>query len=65
MHLQNHQLIWPQKCIQILTICLYAVQSFFNHESPRRSDEYVTKKIIKGVCDIYFGKQKFFIFRRY
>ena len=32
---------------------------FFNHESPRRSDEYVTKKIIKGVCDIYFGKQKF------
>ena len=32
---------------------------FFNHESPRRSDEYVTKKIIKGVCDIYLGKQKF------
>ncbi|MDB4846775.1 GDP-mannose 4,6-dehydratase [Candidatus Pelagibacter sp.] len=32
---------------------------FFNHESPRRSDEYVTKKIIKGVCDIYFGKKNF------
>ena len=32
---------------------------FFNHESPRRTDEYVTKKIIKGVCDIYFGKKKF------
>ncbi len=32
---------------------------FFNHESPRRSDEYVTKKIIKGVCDIYFNKKKF------
>ena len=32
---------------------------YFNHESPRRSDEYVTKKIIKGVCDIYFGKKKF------
>jgi len=32
---------------------------FFNHESPRRSDEYVTKKIIKGVCDIYYGKKKF------
>ena len=32
---------------------------FFNHDSPRRSDEYVTKKIIKGVCDIYFGKKKF------
>jgi len=32
---------------------------FFNHESPRRSDEYVTKKIIKGVCDIYNGKKDF------
>jgi GDPmannose 4,6-dehydratase len=32
---------------------------YFNHESPRRSDEYVTKKIIKGVCDIYFGKKDF------
>jgi len=32
---------------------------FFNHESPRRSDEYVTKKIIKGVCDIYYGKKNF------
>ena len=32
---------------------------FFNHESPRRSDEYVTKKIIKGVCDIYYGKKKY------
>ena len=32
---------------------------FFNHESPRRSDEYVTKKIIKGVCDIYHGKRNF------
>jgi len=32
---------------------------FFNHESPRRSDEYVTKKIIKSVCDIYFGKKNF------
>ena len=32
---------------------------FFNHESPRRSQEYVTTKIIKGVCDIYHDKQKF------
>jgi len=32
---------------------------FFNHESPRRSDEYVTKKIIKNVCDIHFGKKKY------
>ena len=35
---------------------------FFNHESPRRSEEYVTKKIIKGACDIYHGKKKTFIF---
>jgi GDPmannose 4,6-dehydratase len=32
---------------------------FFNHESPRRSQEYVTTKIIKGVCDIYYDKQKY------
>ena len=32
---------------------------YFNHESPRRSEEYVTKKIIKRVCDIYFGKERF------
>ena len=32
---------------------------FFNHESPRRSKEYVTTKIIKGVCDIYHGKKKY------
>ena len=32
---------------------------YFNHESPRRSEEYVTKKIIKGACDIYFGKENF------
>ena len=32
---------------------------FFNHESPRTSAEYVTTKIIKGVCDIYHGKQKY------
>tara|TARA_B110000444_G_scaffold257143_1_gene294994 strand:- start:116 stop:1102 length:987 start_codon:yes stop_codon:yes gene_type:complete len=32
---------------------------FFNHESPRRSEEYVTKKIIKAACDIYYGKKKY------
>jgi len=32
---------------------------FFNHESPRRSQEYVTTKIIKGVSDIYNGKKKY------
>ncbi len=32
---------------------------FFNHESPRRSKEYVTTKIIKAACNIYLGKQKY------
>jgi GDPmannose 4,6-dehydratase len=32
---------------------------FFNHESPRRSEEYVTRKIVKNACDIYLGKKKF------
>ena len=31
---------------------------FFNHESPRRSKEYVTKKIVSEVCKIYHGKAK-------
>jgi len=31
---------------------------FYNHESPRRSKEYVTKKIVEHVCEIYRGKRK-------
>ena len=31
---------------------------FFNHESPRRSKEYVTTKIIKGVCAIFIMANK-------
>ena len=27
---------------------------FYNHESPRRSSEYVTQKIVETVCKIYF-----------
>jgi GDPmannose 4,6-dehydratase len=30
---------------------------FYNHESPRRSAEYVTQKIVKNVCEIYFKKE--------
>lgn len=29
----------------------------FNHESPRRGVEFVTRKITKGICDIYNGKR--------
>ena len=31
---------------------------FYNHESPRRSPEYVTQKIVKTVCKIYYGEEK-------
>jgi GDPmannose 4,6-dehydratase len=32
---------------------------FYNHESPRRSAEYVTQKIVKNVCEIYFKKRRY------
>ena len=31
---------------------------YFNHESPKRSNDYVTKKIVENVCAIYHGKKK-------
>jgi len=31
---------------------------FFNHESPRRSNEYVTQKIIQQACEILYKKRK-------
>lgn len=31
---------------------------FYNHESPRRTEEYVTRKITKSVARIAFGKQE-------
>ena len=33
-----------------------SLEFFFNHESPRRGIEFVTKKIAKGVGDIVKGK---------
>tara|TARA_Y100000294_G_scaffold170018_1_gene181836 strand:- start:559 stop:1605 length:1047 start_codon:yes stop_codon:yes gene_type:complete len=30
----------------------------FNHESPRRGETFVTKKIVSGLCKIKIGKQK-------
>jgi GDPmannose 4,6-dehydratase len=32
---------------------------FYNHESPRRSSEYVTQKIVRNVCEIHFKKRKY------
>jgi len=31
---------------------------FYNHESPKRSKDYVSKKIVENVCAIYHGKKK-------
>ena len=34
---------------------------FYNHESPKRSKDYVTKKIVQTVCEIYHGKKIIYI----
>jgi GDPmannose 4,6-dehydratase len=40
---------------------LFAVNGImFNHESPRRSDCFVTKKVCKGVADIHKGRINYF-----
>ena len=31
---------------------------FYNHESPRRGEDYVTQKIVKNVCQIYNNKKE-------
>ena len=36
----------------------------FNHESSRRGETFVTKKIVAAMCKIKFGKQKKIIFRQ-
>lgn len=32
---------------------------FFNHESPKRHRDYVSKKIVQNVCEIFHGKKKY------
>ena len=31
---------------------------FYNHESPKRTKDYVSKKIVENVCAIYYGKKR-------
>jgi GDPmannose 4,6-dehydratase len=39
---------------------LFAINGIlFNHESPRRGETFVTKKITKGIANIVKGKQKY------
>lgn len=40
---------------------IFAVNGIlFNHESPRRGENFVSRKITKAVCEIYKGERKFF-----
>jgi GDPmannose 4,6-dehydratase len=40
---------------------MYAVNGIlFNHESPRRGDNFVTRKITRSVAKIHLGQQEFF-----
>ena len=32
---------------------------YYNHESPKRSEDYVSKKIVQSVCKIYHGKKNY------
>ena len=32
---------------------------YYNHESPRRSKDYVSQKIVQSVCEIYHGKKNY------
>jgi|TARA_Y100000294_G_scaffold138003_1_gene131170 GDPmannose 4,6-dehydratase len=32
---------------------------FYNHESPKRNKDYVSKKIVQSVCEIYYGKKDY------
>ena len=32
---------------------------YYNHESPRRNTDYVSQKIVKSVCEIYYGKRDY------
>jgi len=32
---------------------------YYNHESPKRTKDYVSKKIVQSVCEIYYGKKNY------
>ena len=50
--------ITQPKIIESLIIFLHALAFFFNHESPLRGEEFVTRKIVKNLCEIKIGKRK-------
>ena len=32
---------------------------YYNHESPKRTKDYVSQKIVRSVCEIYYGKKDY------
>ena len=32
---------------------------YYNHESPKRTKDYVSQKIVRSVCEIYYGKRDY------
>ena len=60
MLLLNCLLMKLPRFIEILTECLPLMEYCFNHESPRRGETFVTRKISKAVGRIHHGiKVKF------
>ena len=37
---------------------LHICGAIFNHESPKRHRDYVSKKIVQSVCEIFHGRRK-------
>ena len=58
MVLQNYMHIGLQKIIEKAYKIFACNGILFNHESPRRGETFVTKKIISALCKIKEGKQK-------
>ena len=54
--LEAHNLV--KKCRDKGRFCCSGI--LFNHEGPRRSPEFVTRKITQSVAKIHFGLQKYF-----
>ena len=58
MHLLKFWLIGLPKIIEIIFKIFASNSIMFNHESPRRGVNFVTKKIVRGLCRIQLGKQE-------
>ena len=55
---QNFLHIGLQKILESIIICLLQMVYIFNHESPRRGETFVKRKITIGLSKIIFGVEK-------